>query len=90
MEWFQKILSKEWIITPAGGLTGDAYIATNGDKRLFLKRNSSPFFSSLVCRRNRSEINLDKTNGERGCYYRTGMDGWSNIKSRRNEAGKCC
>ncbi|TXL60570.1 phosphotransferase family protein [Cerasibacillus terrae] len=47
MEWFQKILSKEWIITPAGGLTGDAYIATNGDKRLFLKRNSSPFLAVL-------------------------------------------
>ena len=45
--WFEKILSNEWNITPAGGLTGDAYFATKGDNRLFLKRNSSPFLAVL-------------------------------------------
>lgn len=47
VEWFQKILSEEWNILPAGGLTGDAYIAEKDDKRLFLKRNSSPFLAVL-------------------------------------------
>src|SRR5690625_7775422 len=47
VNWFEKVLSKEWKITPAGGLTGDAYFATKGDYRLFLKRNSSPFLAVL-------------------------------------------
>lgn len=45
--WFEKVLSKEWDIKTAGGLTGDAYIAVNGESRLFLKRNSSPFLAVL-------------------------------------------
>lgn len=47
MNWFNHILGNEWNITPAGGLTGDAYIAENQGKRLFLKRNSSPFLAVL-------------------------------------------
>jgi thiamine kinase-like enzyme len=43
----QEILGKEWTISPAGGFTGEAYIAENNDKRLFLKRNSSPFLAVL-------------------------------------------
>jgi thiamine kinase-like enzyme len=40
-------LGKEWIIEPAGGITGDAFYAEHNDKRLFLKRNSSPFLAVL-------------------------------------------
>src|SRR5690625_6841947 len=40
-------LGKEWSISPAGGLTGDVYIATKENQRLFLKRNSSPFLAVL-------------------------------------------
>src|SRR5699024_11553321 len=40
-------LSKEWNIVPAGGLTGDAYVAEKNGQRLFLKRNSSPFLAVL-------------------------------------------
>jgi len=47
VNWFDRVLSKEWEITPAGGLTGDAYFAVKGDYRLFLKRNSSPFLAVL-------------------------------------------
>lgn len=47
VNWFEKVLSKEWQVTPAGGLTGDAYFATKGKYRLFLKRNSSPFLAVL-------------------------------------------
>lgn len=47
VNWLDTILSKEWDITPAGGLTGDAYFATKGERRLFLKRNSSPFLAVL-------------------------------------------
>lgn len=25
MEWFKKVFGEEWEITPAGGLTGEAY-----------------------------------------------------------------
>ncbi|WP_404821797.1 phosphotransferase [Oceanobacillus halotolerans] len=39
--------SKEWKVTPAGGLTGDAYIAETTNRRLFVKRNSSPFLAVL-------------------------------------------
>src|SRR5699024_11235810 len=41
------LLGKGWTITSAGGLTGDAYIATSKDKKLFLKRNSSTFLAVL-------------------------------------------
>jgi thiamine kinase-like enzyme len=45
--WLQKELGKEWEIRPAGGLTGDAYVAEKNGKRLFLKRNTSPFLAVL-------------------------------------------
>ncbi|QKY69737.1 phosphotransferase family protein [Lentibacillus sp. CBA3610] len=47
MSWLQQAVGKEWTITPAGGLTGDAYIAEKNERRLFLKRNSSPFLAVL-------------------------------------------
>ncbi len=43
----EDLLGQEWEIVPAGGATGEAFIAVNGDQRLFLKRNSSPFLAVL-------------------------------------------
>lgn len=43
----EQLLGKEWEITPAGGATGDAYIAEYEGRKLFLKRNSSPFLAVL-------------------------------------------
>ncbi|WLR50279.1 phosphotransferase family protein [Bacillus tianshenii] len=40
-------LGEGWRITPAGGATGEAYIAENHKQKLFLKRNSSPFLAVL-------------------------------------------
>jgi thiamine kinase-like enzyme len=42
-----EILGNEWNIIPAGGQTGEAYIARSEGRRLFLKRNSSPFLAVL-------------------------------------------
>ncbi|MBO9130878.1 phosphotransferase family protein [Bacillus sp. 165] len=47
MESMEHLLGEEWKITPAGGATGDAYIAQHGEQKLFLKRNSSPFLAVL-------------------------------------------
>ncbi|YAR62917.1 phosphotransferase family protein [Bacillus cytotoxicus] len=47
MEWLEQLLGKEWSLIPAGGVTGDAYIAQNGQQKLFLKRNTSPFLAVL-------------------------------------------
>jgi thiamine kinase-like enzyme len=47
MEWLNQLLGEQWNISPAGGATGEAYIAEFGTKRLFLKRNSSPFLVVL-------------------------------------------
>ncbi|MCP8967497.1 phosphotransferase family protein [Ectobacillus ponti] len=47
MEWLEQILGENWRVTPAGGATGDAYIAVQGEKKLFLKRNTSPFLAVL-------------------------------------------
>ncbi|KAA0549046.1 phosphotransferase family protein [Bacillus sp. BGMRC 2118] len=41
------ILGEEWEISPAGGATGEAYFAQHNDKKIFLKRNSSPFLAVL-------------------------------------------
>ncbi|MHA6253485.1 phosphotransferase [Oceanobacillus sp. CAU 1775] len=46
-DWLRQALGKEWTMTPAGGLTGDAYIAQKGEQKLFLKRNTSPFLAVL-------------------------------------------
>lgn len=46
-EWLQKAVGKGWTLKPAGGLTGDAYIATKNGNKIFIKRNSSPFLAVL-------------------------------------------
>lgn len=43
----EHILGSEWEITPAGGATGEAYFAQHDGRKLFLKRNSSPFLAVL-------------------------------------------
>ncbi|MFC7373322.1 phosphotransferase [Fictibacillus iocasae] len=43
----EHVLGKEWRLYPAGGATGEAYIAQHEEQRLFLKRNSSPFLAVL-------------------------------------------
>jgi len=47
LEWLERALGDGWKLTPAGGLTGEAFFATRNDKKLFLKRNSSPFLAVL-------------------------------------------
>src|SRR5690625_1723835 len=47
VNWLKHVLDSEWLIRPAGGLTGDAFIAERGVERLFLKRNSKPFLAVL-------------------------------------------
>ncbi|WP_156288572.1 phosphotransferase family protein [Oceanobacillus salinisoli] len=47
LEWLEQALGDGWKLTPAGGLTGEAFFAKKEDKRLFLKRNSSPFLAVL-------------------------------------------
>lgn len=47
VNWLNAILGDEWDIHSAGGLTGEAYIAKNNNRKLFLKRNSSPFLAVL-------------------------------------------
>lgn len=37
----------DWVISSAGGVTGEAYLAQSQQKKLFLKRNSSPFLAVL-------------------------------------------
>ncbi|MET3682689.1 thiamine kinase-like enzyme [Alkalibacillus flavidus] len=44
----QHVLGSDWLITPAGGTSGEAYLAENSQQqKLFLKRNSSPFLAIL-------------------------------------------
>lgn len=43
----QNVLGEDWIIKSAGGSTGEAYYAQSNHRRLFLKRNSSPFLAVL-------------------------------------------
>jgi thiamine kinase-like enzyme len=47
VDWLKRVLGNDWDISPAGGLTGDAYLAAKNNERLFLKRNSSPFLAVL-------------------------------------------
>lgn len=47
MNILEQILGEDWQVSPAGGATGEAYIAEYGNQKLFLKRNSSPFLAVL-------------------------------------------
>lgn len=47
MNILEHILGQEWEIVPAGGATGEAFLAQHENQRLFLKRNSSPFLAVL-------------------------------------------
>ena len=47
MNWPEHILGSDWKVKSAGGLTGDAFVAEKNHKRLFIKRNSSPFLAVL-------------------------------------------
>ncbi len=47
INWLTYVLDNEWEFSPAGGATGDAYFAQLNDKKIFLKRNSSPFLAVL-------------------------------------------
>lgn len=40
-------LGQEWTVASAGGITGEAYVATTPQQKIFLKRNSSPFLAIL-------------------------------------------
>ena len=37
------MFEKGWVIKPAGGVTGEAFLALHNNEKLFIKRNSSPF-----------------------------------------------
>jgi thiamine kinase-like enzyme len=41
------LFGQEWEISPAGGATGEAFVAKHEENKLFLKRNSSPFLAVL-------------------------------------------
>ncbi|UII55241.1 phosphotransferase family protein [Cytobacillus spongiae] len=43
----EHLFGQDWEIVPAGGATGEAFIALHEDQKLFLKRNSSPFLAVL-------------------------------------------
>lgn len=43
----EQFLGDGWKVLPAGGVTGEAYIAQQGEQTVFLKRNSSPFLAVL-------------------------------------------
>ncbi|MFD6443364.1 phosphotransferase, partial [Peribacillus sp. NPDC060186] len=47
MNQLEHLLGQEWDISPAGGATGEAFIAEKDGQKLFLKRNSSPFLAVL-------------------------------------------
>ncbi|WP_413382334.1 phosphotransferase family protein [Alkalihalobacillus sp. 1P02AB] len=47
VNWLEMFLGEGWKVKPAGGITGEAYIAQQGDQKVFLKRNSSPFLAVL-------------------------------------------
>lgn len=74
MNWLGQLLGSDWEIFPAGGATGDAYYAKHNGQQLFLKRNSSPFFSCFIRRRHCSEAGLDKTDGKWGRHYGPALD----------------
>lgn len=40
-------LGEEWTVASAGGITGEAYVATTHHQKIFVKRNSSPFLAIL-------------------------------------------
>ncbi len=46
-ESMEHFMGEGWQLRPAGGATGEAYIAEQGQQKIFIKRNSSPFLAVL-------------------------------------------
>ncbi|WP_370640479.1 phosphotransferase [Salipaludibacillus sp. CUR1] len=47
MKRLEHFMGEGWQLRPAGGATGEAYIAEQGNQKIFIKRNSSPFLAVL-------------------------------------------
>ncbi|WP_249777602.1 phosphotransferase family protein [Paenalkalicoccus suaedae] len=43
----EHFMGEGWQLRPAGGATGEAYVAEQGQQKIFIKRNSSPFLAVL-------------------------------------------
>ncbi|PYZ93801.1 phosphotransferase [Salipaludibacillus keqinensis] len=43
----EHFMGEGWQLRPAGGATGEAYVAEQGEQKIFIKRNSSPFLAVL-------------------------------------------
>lgn len=59
---------REYDIAPAGGETGQAFVATHEDEKFFLKEILR-LFSCAFCRKHRSKISLDETRREWRCHH---------------------
>ncbi|QQK81195.1 phosphotransferase family protein [Salicibibacter cibi] len=46
-KWLENLLGRDWELETAGGSTGEAFSAKDGEQKLFLKCNSSPFLAVL-------------------------------------------
>jgi thiamine kinase-like enzyme len=47
VNYLEQLLGDEWRLYPAGGSSGEAFLAVNQTQKLFVKRNSSPFLAAL-------------------------------------------
>jgi thiamine kinase-like enzyme len=47
VNYLEQLLGDEWKLYPAGGSSGEAFLAVNHTQKLFVKRNSSPFLAVL-------------------------------------------
>ncbi|WP_416151857.1 phosphotransferase [Salipaludibacillus sp. HK11] len=47
MKRLEHFMGEGWQLRPAGGATGEAYVAEQGNQKIFIKRNSSPFLAVL-------------------------------------------
>ncbi len=85
VNWLEDILGSEWEITPAGGATGEAYFAKFQDRKLFLKRNSSPFLAVLSAEGIVPKLVWTRRMENGDVIHSSALARWSRIKTKRYE-----
>ena len=82
MEQLEQLLGREWKISPAGGATGEAFIAVKDNQKLFLKRNSSPFLAVLSAEGIVPKLMWTRRLGKWRCDYSSALASWKRIISK--------
>ena len=79
-----------WTLDSAGGASGEAYMAEQDGRKLFLKRNSSPFLAALSAEGIVPKLVWTKRIETGEVCNSTALEEWAKSDAHGNEIRTCC